>query len=283
MISLLSLLTLVYPLYTTFVTLRSLHDAAGTNIASLTDTVPISTKLATKVAELMVFWILMTLWLSVLKMKVVSFIISIIPLSWIPILYIQLWLGHDIVPTTTLNCYTSGSSIIYHYYFDNNMRCWNLLNKEVWRLLGIVGLKLISLVEYTPIALLINLNDYRTMFKQGQDGESLYDVFSNWMTTGEDTTIGETIICGLLAPMGYKYKGSKIPQSTGMTCVNQLSSTAQQTHTQSKTPSPAGSFDDFTLVSENDIVINKRRDGSSLLHSIRRVSGEMSKRFSKQE
>lgn len=261
---LISIATIAYPLYTSLDILTSLQTSFTTNkIASLTETVPLVRQDATKIQEAMSYWILLSLWLYFTQCEPIHSLIKILPLVSLLVLYIQIWLGFPLVPHPQSNKKVTGAFTIYHYYFDNDMKHMKELQSYYRSLFGMVGLCFCRGVSKFPAlgqVLTIfnfdvkNYEAYFSLLAYGNqslaaraefslhgtmnDWTKLWGIIPGWKPE-EVTNVGifKVIVNALAAPFGYNLY-SECPLSQIV---------------KSKTPSPAGSFDDFAFVNKRDL------------------------------
>jgi hypothetical protein len=277
----LSVLSLAYPFYNTLNLLTFLQSAYNNNaVATITDTMLLQRKDSIILQETLTYWILMALWFYLLQITPIAFIIKYLPLSSIAILYIQIWLGFPIIPITSTKK-VSGAYIIYHYYFDNNMKHLKELQNQLTGILSSIGIGLANLIKAIPASnqvLTILGKDIQSMEqffnqlnskdKRNEVNLGLLNMMSSLFISAEENndTLVTIIISSLVSPFGYtiyesdinsKFRDKSVTVDVPFrTCSSTGPPPAlQQTGSiaDSKTPSPTRSFDGFAIVSEKDL------------------------------
>lgn len=280
-----SIATIAYPVYTTLDLLAAIQTSFTENkIALLTDTIPLPHQDAIKIQESISYWLILSLWLYILQLPLVSTALNILPLSSILVVYVQLWLGCPLVKLPSLPTKVSGAYIIHHYYYDNDMVRLRRIKKHYSALVGNIGVIACRRIASFPtiVQLLavigVNISTCEQYFTGISAKEPSHGTMNNWtqlwgitpnwkqsmvMANQPDIGILRTILNALLAPLGYSHIKEPFPILT------KESVTKLATTTTKKTPSPASSFDDFAMVNEkelldeNSILLPKRRSKDS--------------------
>lgn len=143
-----SILSIIYPLHKTTNQLVSLQIFHDNKISLLTDTIPLSVEKVEELQELITYWIVLSIWLFIKQLSIVSFIIKLIPFSSLLCLYIQIWLAFPIIPIQSLQTKVSGSFLIYYYYFGNNMGNFNNLKIKLFSTVGYFGEYICQFINY---------------------------------------------------------------------------------------------------------------------------------------
>lgn len=217
--SIFSIASIAYPFYKTLDTLLSLQSAYSANaVSAITDTVILQRKESINIQETVTYWILLSFWFYFLNLSPISFLVRILPFSSLTILYIQIWLGFPIIPVGDKKI--SGSSMIYHYYFDNNMKHLMGLKNQCSSIIGNFGIKICQFINTIPKAapiltvLGINLELAEQYFTQisrtknnSDQGIELVGMFSSIFVNCDDDVNNDTlftiIISSLVSPFGY--------------------------------------------------------------------------------
>lgn len=299
--SLFSVASIAYPFYKTLNTMLFLESAYNANaVSTITDTVILQHKDAINVQESITYWILLSFWFYFLNLSPVAFLAKILPLSSFAILYIQVWLGFPIVPVADKKI--SGASMIYHYYFDNNMQNLLVLKNQYNSTVGNMGIKMCHFINTipkgAPILAVLGTDlgfaeQYFTTLSQAKNNTEqdigivgmFTSIFVNYDNANHDTLF-TVVLSSLVSPFGYAVNeynavnklinptANPIPVPNSNQASTSTSKTTPPTHPSSlhpsqsnqsmgascvakdsATPSPARSFDDFAIVSENDLLV----------------------------
>lgn len=298
--TLVSIVSVFYPLLTSVSLLIDLHKCQLVPLAALTDTVPVSMKIINDIQIKLFYWILLSFWLMVIQLNPINFIIRIIPFSELLIIYVQIWLGFNIVPyadnssAATTNNKVSGSFIIYHYYFDENMKNLQILkNLYMSVLINIINsifnfldnIPIINLSQY-KVLIIKQLNSFNGSLNNAGDGSigngnSYYDLanglydfvygFVKPQNHSLNEPISSVVISSLLSPFNITspFSGGDINKTFNSHNMSTFTATAVATATattatftengkeeQNSSQSPSRSFDDFDIVNKKDIEEN---------------------------
>lgn len=296
---LISFATIAYPLSNTIELLASLQTSFSNNaIATLTETVPLVRRDASRIQETIAYWILLSLWLYIIQCQPFITLIQILPFASLLVLYFQVWLTFPIIPLQKLNKKVTGSFIIYDYYFSDNMKHLKELQSYYKSRIGLLGVYICHLILKFPVLnqlivlLGVDLKRYESFFAKMAYGRQenatsqvpsygtmnnwtrLWGIVPNWNaqeTQNQDVGILKIVAEALVAPWSF----------------NLLFSQALNSDSKVKTPSPTGSFDDFAFVNEKElneavnstINIPKRRVVSEKLSSTFRQTSSSSSSF----
>lgn len=269
-------ISLGYPFYRSIKLLETLFNASNRNtVAALTDTVPLGHGDVVKIQETMSYWMVLALFSTLLQTTPVKILLKVLPFSSVLVLYVQVWLGFPIASLPHTPARVSGAHIIYHYYFDNNMRNLNKAKTRLFGHYGVLGRFFCRLLHQIPSidricwlagidlkALDEHFNSFCSPNKleggvapSSGTVETLQNMFYAFTSTmyGEtngqaDPTTGEvgiakTVFWSLCSPFGYSGNASLQTYATNPTMSRDMD---RPLH---KTPSPARSFDDFAIVS----------------------------------
>ena len=283
--SIASTVSLLWPFINTIKLLTNLKNLHDTPIASLTNTISINKSISMEIQELMSYWILLSIWFYIIQLPPISFLINILPFSSFLIIYIQFWLGVAIIPVKNkyngIISKSTGASIIYHYYFDNNMEKLNNFKLKLLNDLGIMGLIICNLIDKIPVSnqillsLGIDMKYYKKLFQgfvqnnendnNGGISHTMNNVSQLWglvysmkdvsMNIRElpnpTTTTNKSLISALFAPFGYTIFETEFEILTH-TNTNVNPNINTNTNSTNNT-SPTRSFDDFDIVSKGDL------------------------------
>lgn len=169
--SLASMASIAYPLYRTITQLTALQSSRNNALTALTDTIPLYRKDAELLQESLTYWIVLAFWFYFTQITPIAILLKILPLSSLAILYFQIWLGFPIIPLAN-NVKVSGAFVIYHYYYDNNMRNLTFVKSKFTSGLGILGVYICELVKRLPSSDVffriagVNVDSYEKYFKE---------------------------------------------------------------------------------------------------------------------
>lgn len=196
-----SILSIIYPLHRTTKQLVSLQISHDNKLSLLADTIPLSVENVEELQELITYWIVLSIWLFIKQLPIISFIIRLIPFSSLFCLYIQIWLAFPIIPIESLQTKVSGSFLIYYYYFGNNMENFDKLKFQLYSTVGYFGgfiCKFIgNIIDKIPnlnillksfnIDIKIYQNYFNSMYNSSKQNET--NVSSTFPTNGITNTI----------------------------------------------------------------------------------------------
>ena len=236
--SLASMASIAYPLYRTITQLTALQSFRNNALAALTDTIPLYRKDAELLQESLTYWIVLAFWFYFTQITPIAILLKILPLSSLAVLYFQIWLGFPIIPLAN-KVKVSGAFVIYHYYYDDNMRNLMFVKSKFTSALGILGVYICELVKRLPSsdACLrvagVNVNSYENYFREMSNPSDQKSAPENIASAVFGDGNGESKIGGISQYLSSFVTGSNyyttVPETNrGVTATNAENNLPQQ-------------------------------------------------------
>jgi hypothetical protein len=169
-----SVLSIAWPFCRTIQTLENIYTSQSTPMATLTDSITMPRKTTIQLQEIITYWMALSVWLYLLNVQPLASVVKYLPLSSFLVLYVQIWLGVPMVPakdpTNGAVTKVTGASVIYHYFFDNNMANLSRTKGMLLHDVGMIGAAVCRSIKLVPssakvFAILgIDLESYLNMF-----------------------------------------------------------------------------------------------------------------------